>query len=266
MGDGDDDCPVYWYQYPPGSKFWRAGGSGGLYFYPSCSTELIKVPSTKPSSIKNMEIEKRIYKRLGSHPNIVPCLRIDDTGILLKRAEHGAIREFFAEGGTATMEERIKWSRDIAIAIQYLHEHGIRHADLGGRNLLLDSSRTILLCDFAGSGIDGEPPTVWAESGFKHPKMDENELGTIRAELHALGSTIYEIITSSQPHGKAEEWIVHQWIQEGKYPDVKEVKLGDIITKCWKGEFESAGKVAQTIEREIRFVGFQILLRHLTLL
>lgn len=94
------------------------------------------------------------------------------------------------------------------MALQYVHEHGIRHADLGGRNLLLDSSRTILLCDFAGSAIDDEPCTVQAESGFKHPNDDENERATIRAELHALGSTIYEIITSSQPHGKVEEWVV----------------------------------------------------------
>ena len=120
--------------------------------------------------------------------------------------------------------------------------------------MLLDSSRTILLCDFAGSAIDDEPCTVWAESGFKHPNDDENERATIRAELHALGSTIYEIITSSQPHGKVEEWVVAQWIRDDKYPDVQEVVLGDIIMKCWKGQFVSAKEVAQSIEHTIKYV------------
>jgi hypothetical protein len=74
----------------------------------------------------------------------------------------------------------------------------------------LNSSRTVLLCDFAGSAIDDEPCTVWAESGFKHPNDDKNEKATIRAEIHALGSSIYEITTSSPPYANVEEWIVHQ--------------------------------------------------------
>jgi hypothetical protein len=55
----------------------------------------------------------------------------------------------------------------------------------------------VILCDFAGSSIDGSLPTVWAQDGFKHPTADRT---TIQAELHALGSTIYQIITSFAPH------------------------------------------------------------------
>ncbi|KAF1993987.1 kinase-like protein, partial [Amniculicola lignicola CBS 123094] len=220
--------------------------------------EVIKLPTTDPSSIEDIEIEKRIYKRLGSHPNIVPCLRIAETGpvsvcaehIVLKRAEYGTLHQFFLDGDTATADERIKWCRDIAKAVQYIHGHGIRHGDIGGRNILLDSSRTVLLCDFAGSGIDGNPPRVRAEEGFKHPVLEENWKGTMWSELHALGSTIYEIITSKRPHknfktgwligfesATAQGWMVQLWLQEGIYPDVSEVKLGDIISKCWKGQF-----------------------------
>lgn len=100
-----------------------------------------------------------------------------------------------------------------------------------------------------------------AECGFKHP----TEHATIQAELHALGSTIYEIITSSRPWKGIEEGLCCKWIEEGKYPDVSEVKLGATIAKCWKGEFGSAEKVAQSIESEIRFVNFLITERYLTL-
>jgi hypothetical protein len=91
------------------------------------------------------------------------------------------------------------------VAVQYLHDNDIRHGDLGGRTILLDSSRTVLLCDSAGSGIDGKPPKVYAQDGFKHPVMEENEQRTMKAGLHALGSTIYEIITSEMPHYKLED-------------------------------------------------------------
>jgi hypothetical protein len=92
----------------------------------------------------------------------------------------------------------------VVMALQYIHEHSIRHADLGGRNLALNPSRTILLCDFAGSAIDGEPCTGWAESGFKHLHNEENEQITIRTELHALGLMVYELITSLSPHGEVK--------------------------------------------------------------
>ncbi|KAI0867269.1 kinase-like domain-containing protein [Hypoxylon argillaceum] len=258
------DIQTYYVMTLPGTEYFKGGGSGKLYTYPNCTTEVIKLPFSSKASTANLEIEKRVYQRLGSHPNIIRCLRIEDYGIHLERAEHCSIREYYAEGGTATLEERIKWSRDVANALQYIHEHNVRHADLGGKNVLLDSSRTVRLCDFAGSAIDDNRSTVWAQSGYRHPDDDEVEHSTIRAELHALGSTIFEIITSSQPHGKVEEWIVAQWIREGKYPDINNIALGDMIMKCWKGVFKSAKEVAQDIEDRgkqfIKFISFSSLL------
>ncbi|KAF1961498.1 serine/threonine protein kinase [Byssothecium circinans] len=247
----DKDVPTYQVNYPDGAKFLTIGGSGLIYIFPSNMAEVLKVPSTNPRTRHNHAIERRIYERLGTHPNIIKCLRMDDYGIHLERAEHGCIRQYFLDGGTATLRERIQWSLDIANALQHVHEHNIRHADLSGRNILLDSTRNVRLCDFAGSAIDDDKATVWVESGFRHPDDDEVKDSTIRAELHALGSTIYELCTFSQPYGReVEEWIVAQWIREGKYPSVKDVILGDIIVKCWNGDFISAKEVARSIERE----------------
>ncbi|KAF2105235.1 hypothetical protein BDV96DRAFT_655820 [Lophiotrema nucula] len=80
------------------------------FSWPENTTEAMELPTTDPSSIEDIEIEKRIYKRLGSHPNIVSCLRIAETGpvsvcaehIVLKRAEYGTIRQYFLDRGTST--------------------------------------------------------------------------------------------------------------------------------------------------------------------
>jgi len=243
-----------WCNALPGTELLICGGSGFLYRYPGNDTEILKLPTTYPPAIRNMEIEKRVYRRLGSHPNIIKCLRIEDYGIHLERAKYGCLRQYFKDGGTATPEERIKWSRDIASALHYVHEKGVRHADLGGRNILLDSSRNVRLCDFAGSAIDDEKATVWADEGYRHPDDQEMEGSTIRAELHALGSTIYELITSQKPHEKEEleDGMLGLWIREGKYPDVKDVTLGNIIKKCWDGEYKSAKEVSKDIDSELR--------------
>lgn len=246
----NEDIPTFYVKTLPGTKHFGNGGSGILYTYPDSTTEVVKLPFSSKASTTNLEIEKRVYQRLGRHPNIIRCVRTEDYGIHLERPEHNSIREYYAEGGTATLEERINWSRDVANALQYVHEHDVRHADLSGKNVLLDSSRTVRLCDFAGSAIDDNPCTVWAQSGYRHPDDDEAEHSTIRAELHALGSTVFEIITSSQSHGQVEEWIVAQWIREGKYPDIKNVALGDIIKKCWEGGFKSRRMLPRTLKIE----------------
>lgn len=245
----DKQQNTYFVKTLPDTEFFKIGGSGALYTPTGADgeTELIKLPWNSEASLANLEIERRVYRRLGdSHPNIIRCLRIEDYGIHLERARYGSLREYFADGGTATLAERLVWCRDLAHAVEFLHKRGIRHADIGGRNVLLDATRRVRLCDFAGSSIDGEPATVWAESGFRHPDDAEMEEPTVRAELHALGSTLYEIMTSAKPHADAgvEEWVVAAWIREGRYPAVAGLALGDVIARCWKGNFASAGEVA----------------------
>jgi len=243
---------TYFVDTLPDTAFFKIGGSGALYTpNGAAETELIKLPWNSDASIGNLEIEKRVYRRLGDgHPNIIRCLRIEDYGVHLERAAHSSLREYFASGGAATPEERLRWCRDLADAVGFLHQHGIRHADLGGRNVLLDAARRVRLCDFAGSAVSGDKATVWAESGFRHPDDAEVEGSSVRAELHALGSTLYEIVTSTKPHGDAgvEEWIVAAWIREGRYPSVAGVALGDVISGCWKGDFGSADEVVRAVE------------------
>ncbi|KAL2756518.1 hypothetical protein ACRALDRAFT_2026580 [Sodiomyces alcalophilus JCM 7366] len=143
------------------------------------------------------------------------------------------------EGGTATLEERVQWSRDLV--------------DIGGRNILLDADRNIRLYDFAGSSLDDVPPTFIAQDGFCHPDNDGAIGGTLRAEIHALGSAIFEIMTSICPHWREEEEEIGRAVdlmRYGVYPDVAGVVLGHIIAACWRGEYASAQEVTDTIAEE----------------
>jgi serine/threonine protein kinase len=213
---------------------------------------VLKVPLPFEEYEQAMEIEKRVYRRLGKHPNLANVVDIDEYGIYLERAEPGCLRLFYKEGGKATPEERIKWCRDVAQVLHYVHQNNIRHADLSGRNLLINLTRNILICDFSGSAIDDDRATILAETGFRHPDEKEYRPPTIRAEIHSLGSTIYEIVTGRKPfHEKTEEQEreVEKLMEEGKYPDVSKLPLGDVIAKCWKrdGFFASAADVAEEI-------------------
>jgi serine/threonine protein kinase len=172
---------------------------------------------------------------------------MDQYGIWLERAAHGCLREYYMKGGDATPEEKLGWCTDVCRVLQFVHDNNIRHADMSGRNLLLTAERRILLCDFAGSAIDDQKATIVAEDGYRHPDREEYSIPTIRSEIHTLGSTLHEIMTGKEPHQGIEKETIGKLLEEGTYPDVSKILLGDIIQKCWQGVFHSVAEVGGEI-------------------
>ena len=103
---------------------------------------------------------------------------------------------------------------------------------------------------FFGSYIDGENATIVAPAGYRHPNIAEWMIPTIRAELHALGSTIYEIITGKGPRYDLdlEGGDIDKLVKERQSPDISHIHLGDVTNRCWNGDF---GCVLQ-VEKQIR--------------
>lgn len=233
--------------YPPNANCLLFTSFSVLYETPDRPNQVCKVPSPWPEFELAHEVERRIYQRLGEHPNLVKVVEMDQYGIWLQRALYGCLRQYYMEGGKATIQERLKWCEDVAQVLSYVHGKNVRHADLSGRNLLIDAEKRILLCDFAGSFIDDKGATIMAENGYRHPDKDEYTTPTIRCEIHTLGSTMYEIITGKQPHHGLEKEAVAKLLEEGRYPDVSKVPLGGVIRRCWEGTFDSVAEVAEEI-------------------
>ncbi|OAA53451.1 Protein kinase-like domain protein [Niveomyces insectorum RCEF 264] len=142
---------------------------------------------------------------------------------------------------------RLQWCEDVARVLAAIHGYGIRHADLSGRNLLVDKDMNVLLCDFSGSAIDGTRAMINAEAGYRHPDKKESEFPSIRCEIHSLGSTIYEIVTAHEVYGAIPKEEVNKLIDAGQYPSLINIPLADIIGKCWSGKFTSAEEVADAV-------------------
>ncbi len=237
---------------PDGSDTLARGGTGCVFTFPDKPGEVLKMPWQTKKCKEMLAIEKRIYRHLGPHPHIVRCLNADDDELTLRleRAEPGCIRAYFKEGGTATLQERITWSRDLADTLQHLHDKDVYQIDIAGRNILLDKNRNIFVCDFSGSRIDGYEPTIIAQEGFGHP--DWNERHTLRNEIHALGSSIMELMTGHWPYKGLEFDVdIDKWHGQGLYPDVSAVKLGDVMIGCWESKYTSAGQVADRIRERL---------------
>lgn len=125
--------------HPPNASTLQIGGSGTIYTVPDRPNELVKVPQPFKDDERNHEIERRVYRRLGKHRNLVNVVKMDQYGIYLERASPGCLRLYFREGGKATLREKITWCWDTAQVLDYVHQKNVRHADISGRNLLIDS-------------------------------------------------------------------------------------------------------------------------------
>jgi serine/threonine protein kinase len=233
--------------YPPTAKSVINGGYSVLYEDPSRPNQLCKVPCPWEQYEEAHRVERRIFQQLGEHPNLVKVIEMDEYGIWLERAANGCLTEYYINGGKADVAQKLKWSEDVARVTHFLHEKDVRQADLGGKNLLIDAHMRIILCDFSGSYINGEKATIVPAAGYRHPDKNERALPSIRAEIHALGSTIYEIITGHGPyHGLVSE-AIDKLLEEGNYPEVSNILLGGVVQRCWNGDYSSALEVAEEI-------------------
>jgi serine/threonine protein kinase len=118
--------------------------------------------------------------------------------------------------------------------------------DIGTRNLLLDGDDNIKFCDFAGSSIDGENSWVCPSIHPMYPFFTDRAtaMPTVRSELFALGSVLYEISTTIRPHDGKEFYEVEALYIASEFPaGTRSLLLGDVIWKCWASQYAVSGEV-----------------------
>ncbi|KAE8352427.1 kinase-like protein [Aspergillus coremiiformis] len=196
-------------------------------------------------------IEIRAYERLGNHPQIANCREVTDDGIILERGEC-LRRTIQSKGPTITMQTRLRWAREAAEGLRYIHQQNIVHADIGCHNLIVDRLGHIKFIDFGGSGIDGEAALVCYEWCSYKPGSEPD----IKTDIFALGSTLFEIESSKKPYHELEETLdfrqlgrrVEHLFTLRQYPSVDMLILGHIIVRCWDGYYGSMDEVWSDID------------------
>ena len=196
---------------------------------------------------KDKAIEIRIYHRLGDHPYICKYIREDKNGIVLERLREN-LRKYpqrlLRDAKTVGFDQAVMWSRQVAESVAYIHSE-IPQGDVGCHNLLLDGHNNLKFCDFAGSSIDGEDPTVCCNTRYQPYTDDSTYPVTTSTELFGLGSIPYEIWTGSLPYQDESDEDVNDYFRKSKFPDVENLPPASIISKCWRG---SCANVAEVVK------------------
>jgi serine/threonine protein kinase len=122
-------------------------------------------------------------------------------GLVLQYMPRGNLRKHLRDAAatSSTLPERLQWAYDAAEGLHLLHSYGVIHSDVKPENILLDSNSRLKIIDFSGSSFDGVIGSAIESARFFLPRPLKDP-PSVRSDLFALGSTIYEIMTSRQPY------------------------------------------------------------------
>ncbi|KAK4111666.1 kinase-like protein [Canariomyces notabilis] len=199
-----------------------SGGSTGLIELMPCgNVRKCAYPNveTRKQSLRDLEREFQIYKRLPRHDRLLQVIKYSpEDGLFLPYMPRGNLREHIKKlSSSITVSQKLQWVYDAAEALHVLHSHGIIHCD-GTRFCL---------------------PRSW------------DDASTVRTDLFALGSTIYEIMTGEQPYNDLPDDEVETRYSRLMFPDVQAVRCGQVINACWRGEIKTAKEAMELIQYEM---------------
>ncbi|RSL93037.1 hypothetical protein CDV31_014890 [Fusarium ambrosium] len=197
--------------------------------------------------------EACVYMILGQHPLIAKCLSVSSTksSVDLRYYQEGSLRDYvLSHRGNITDSQLKTWARQLVSSVAYIHSKGVRHADLRLNQWLLDEDLQACLADFNGSGFDAQPelgfeqtPATGLESASHCLPRDFTQDSTVRTDLFALGSSLYELETSMTPHQGMEDAEIEEHFAKLSFPSVEQLLLGNIIAGCWQGQYASAEQI-----------------------
>ncbi|KIV89099.1 hypothetical protein PV10_08703 [Exophiala mesophila] len=196
---------------------------------------IAKIPA--PQALEDHKVEKRIYDRLQSHPNILRYLGQSPPECTLLR--NALLFEYHSHGTLINCLDQIipgrsRWPFQAISAVAYIHSKGVVHGDLGLHNFLLHDDGRLVLCDFAGSGLDGSPPNVSAGVRYLNPLFD-TDYPSESDDIFALGTVLYELHRGERLFNERSDQEISRYLRNKQFPDLSLVPspLREVIEKCW---------------------------------
>jgi len=205
------------------------------------------------------------------HPHIVRILAYgvenNEPFLVMYHAPHGTLRQRHARGTRLPITTIVSYVKQVAEALQYVHDQGLIHRDVKPHNMLLGADYQVMLSDF---GI-----AVMAQRmGYHIQKVQEFE-GTIlytapeqvrgrpriASDQYALGVVVYEWLCGSWPfQGTIEEiasqhTLAHPPSLCERLPTISPA-VEQVVFKALAKEpderFESVQEFAKALERASR--------------
>ena len=176
-----------------------------------------------------------------SHPNIVKYLDSfigqNELFIAIEWADKGdvkrLIRKYKQEGDLISEPKVIEYTREIASALQHMHDKRVIHRDLKPANILIFSDGTFKLGDLGlGRFMSDETFKAFSKVGtplYMAPEVINNIGYDFKSDNWSLGCVVYELVTLKSPFQTDEKismMDLFKKINTGQYPHITNERYG----------------------------------------
>jgi eukaryotic-like serine/threonine-protein kinase len=206
-----------------------SGGMGAVYRaqVPDTGVEvalklLPKKLSNDPNFLARFHREANLGMELN-HPHLVRTIDFGESKgtfyIAMEVVEGGTLDHHLNVSGAIPERTALKITRDLLSALQYAHEKGLIHRDIKPSNILFDREGKCKLSDF-GLAKAHEPDPQFMTQGttvgtphYMAPEQARGEALDIRADLYALGATLYHAVTGQTPFSGSSAAVMHSHLK-----------------------------------------------------
>ena len=149
-----------------------------------------------------------------AHPNIVTAHDAEEANglhfLVMEYVEGFSLDRYVARRGPLPPNLACQLIRQAALGLQHAHEKGMVHRDIKPHNLMITRKGQVKILDFglarlaqdAGALNTTAPNLVLGTPDFLAPEQARNShMVDIRADLYALGCTLYFMLTGRTPFG-----------------------------------------------------------------
>lgn len=234
----------------------------------SLACKIVDVTKAPKDFVKKfLPRELDILVRLN-HPHIIHIHSIfqrkNKYFIFMRHAENGDLLEYILKKGPVSEAQSRVWARQIALAIQYLHEMDVAHRDLKCENCLITNNYNIKLADFGFSrfvvdnhGRKTTSSTYCGSLSYAAPEVLRGMPYYPKiSDIWSFGIIIFIMVNKAMPFDDTnvkrlyEHQMSKRWKFRTKVADTLSENLKNVVGKMLEPDVSKRWKIIHILKSE----------------
>lgn len=182
---------------------------------------------TNEEFVRRFRNESRVIAVLD-HPNIVKIYDVNFTGadqyIVMEYIDGVTLNQYIHHQGHLGWKDSVHFLRQILLALQHAHDHGVIHRDIKAQNIMLQRDGSIKVMDFgiarfAREDIRSGQNKAIGSVHYISPEQACGEESDAKSDIYSLGVLLYEMLSGSVPFdGATPEEVAMKHIHDAPVP------------------------------------------------